>query len=50
MLRQLIVDVERFFENAESRTAGEYALAVAAIVITGLFVMVLLERNTNKKG
>jgi hypothetical protein len=48
MLHQLIMDVERFLENAESRTAGDYALALVLILVTGLTAMVLVERRRNK--
>jgi hypothetical protein len=50
MLRQLIVDVKRFFENAESRTPSQYALALALIVVTSLITTVLIEMSRKKTG
>ena len=50
MLRQLVVDFKRFFENPESRTPGQYALALAIVVVTGIITMVVVECYRNKKG
>ena len=47
MLRQFIVDVDRFLENAESRTTVEYAVALACIIVALLTTMVLFERKTS---
>jgi hypothetical protein len=50
MLHQLIVDFKRFLENPESRTPGQYALALAIVVVSGIITMVLVEWRRNKKG
>ena len=50
MLRQLMTDVRRFLENPESRTPGQYALALAIVVVSGIITMVLVEWRRNKKG
>jgi hypothetical protein len=50
MLRQLVVDVTRFLENTESRTPGQYALALALIVVASLITTVLIEMSRSKKA
>jgi hypothetical protein len=48
MLRQLMVDVQRFLENGESRNSVQYALALALIIVIGVITMVLIDRSGNK--
>jgi hypothetical protein len=50
MLRQLMTDVRRFLENPESRTPGQYALALAIVVVSGILTVVFVEWSRNKKG
>jgi hypothetical protein len=47
MLRHLILDADRFLQNAESLTTVEYAVAITLLLAAGITSVFLLGKSTN---